>query len=104
MLHQKAISSIPFQAEGCFFSHIFLRKNPTLRKILINSELENSQCVSEVQEGQDGIYLRSKGTSVSPKAFMVSLDLSDAYLHIPIHLESKRFAVKRIRKDAVLPV
>lgn len=84
--------------------HIFEEK--TLRKIQIHSELEKSECVCKVQEVQDGIYLHSKGTSVSQGVHGLPCLVG----RLPACLEPSRIKKipkicgKRIREDAVLPV
>ena len=72
-----------------------------------NFELEENLCVHFGSTFPDG-NTECISTGIAPSGLGVSLDLKDAYLHVPIHPQSRRllgFQVSRqdLRVNKVLP-
>ena len=90
LIQQEVIIQVPKQQEGRgFYSHIFLVKKPSGKyRLILNLKILN-RSIRYKHFRMDTIYSITK--LLSPGCFMASLDLRDAYLHVPIAPASQKF-------------
>lgn len=90
LMQQKVISQVPKDQEGKgFYSHIFMVKKPSGKfRLILNLKVLN-RSIKYKKFRMDTIF--SVRNLLTPKCHMASIDLRDAYLHIPIAPPSQRF-------------
>jgi hypothetical protein len=99
LLSKGAIEPIPRdQEEGGFYSTFFLvpKKDRGLRPIL-NLKPLNKLIVKRSFKMESLISVKK---AVRPQDWLVALDLQDAYMHIPMHKESRKFLRFKIAGQA----
>ncbi|XP_068098726.1 uncharacterized protein [Hyperolius riggenbachi] len=101
LLEKRVIRQVPRCQEGRgFYSPIFLvQKQGGDYRLILNLKLLNKS-IKYRKFKMDNI--RSVLSLLQKDAFMMSLDLQDAYLHLPIHLDSQaylRFAVRHHEEE-----
>ncbi|MCG7867312.1 MAG: reverse transcriptase-like protein [Candidatus Thiodiazotropha taylori] len=89
LLQKKAVEVVSDPTSPGFYSRIFLvkKKNGKLRPIIDLSPLNKMMRVDHFQMETSSSIRKA----IPPGAWAVSIDLQDAYLHIPIHRASRKY-------------
>ncbi|XP_018409532.1 PREDICTED: breast cancer type 2 susceptibility protein [Nanorana parkeri] len=89
LLHQEVICSVPVMKEKTgFYSHVFLRKKPSGGfRVILNLKPLN-KVVRYKRFRMESIYTIRE--LLLPAMFLATVDLRDAYLHIPMAEEAQR--------------
>ena len=89
LLQKEAVQVIEDPRTPGYYSHIFLvlKKNGSLRLVIDLSRLNKFLVVPNFKMETT----RSVATAIQPGDWAVSLDLKDAYFHIPIHPDYQHF-------------
>ena len=89
-LQQRVITPVPQQEEGLgCYSHVFLVKKPSGKfRLILNLKILNKS-IRYKRFRMDSIYSVRK--LLPAGCFLASIDLRDAYLHVPIRTSSQRY-------------
>ena len=89
LLQKEAVRIVEDTSSPGFYSHIFLvpKKNGTWRLVIDLSRLNKFLIVPHFKMETT----RSVATAIQPGDWAVSLDLKDAYFHIPIHPDFQHY-------------
>ncbi|XP_040196642.1 uncharacterized protein LOC120929333 [Rana temporaria] len=95
-LQQRVITPVPQQEEGLgCYSHVFLVRKPSGKfRLILNLKILNKS-IRYKKFRMDSIYSVRK--LLPSGCFLASIDLRDAYLHVPIRASSQRFLRLAIR-------
>lgn len=93
---QRAVCPVPLREQGWgFYSRLFLRVKPSgAHRLIVNLNPLNRAVVYRKFTIQSIYSIR---TLIPPNAYLASLDIKDAYLHVPIaesHQQYLRFALQ----------
>lgn len=99
LLQKKVLTPVPQKERGMgFYSSLFLVKKPNGSfRVIINLKPLNKFIPYQKFKMET---LKSTLNLLSPGCFMASIDLKDAYYHVPIHADSQQFLRVAIKSDA----
>ena len=96
LLDQRVLSEVPQEEEGQgVYSHVFVVKKPSGKYRLILNLRPLNKWVRYKRFRMESIF--SVTSLIFPKCYMATVDLRDAYLHIPIRQECQKFLRLAVR-------